>query len=177
VLANETEVLGRLDRGAARAVLSLFERFVDWSHQDKEERYVFPRVIARASPVEASRLVRCFEDHVKERRRLIGMWLHLDGACRGDENGLDRFCANAHRYLLLQREHMEEEEGYVLPLADALLTASDDERIVRGFEDIDLRLGAPHDVEQAVDDLCRRFRVGQPAAGPGHAHRASAPAS
>lgn len=158
-LVQEARLRGRLDARAAHALLHLFEEFVDWSHQDKEELHLFPAMRARATPAEEERLARLFEEHAEERRRLVGMHLHLAGACRGRDASLERFTGNALLYLRLQRTHLAEENLYVLPLAEMLLTPEDDQRILRGFRRIDARFGAPRDLERRVAAMCGRFGV------------------
>jgi hemerythrin-like domain-containing protein len=158
-LAAEARILGSADRRAATALLSLLERLVDWSHQDKEELHLFPHMLARATPEEAERLARVFSDHVKERRRLAAMFLHLDGACLGKEASVDRFITHSLIYQRLQRKHVDAEEHFVLPLAEAILTAADDLRILRGFRQIDERFGSVRRPDEEAALICRRFDV------------------
>lgn len=160
-LACEARVLDNVDGEAATSLLSLLERFVDWSHQDKEELHLFPHMLARVTPEEAERLGSVFDDHARERRRLIGMCLHIEGAIQGKSVSVSRFVTNALIYTRLQRRHVDEEDGYVLPLAETVLTKEDDRRILVGFRQIDRRLGGIGDVRREVNALCRRFDVGE----------------
>ena len=160
-LACEARVLDSIDGEAATSLLSLLERFVDWSHQDKEELHLFPHMLAHVTPAEAERLGGVFDDHNRERRRLIGMCLHLEGAIKGESASVGRFVTNALIYTRLQQRHVDEEDGYVLPLADTVLTREDDQRILLGFRQIDRRLGGVEDVREEVNALCRRFDVGE----------------
>ena len=158
-LTVEARVLGKLDGKAARELLSLFERFVDWSHQDKEELHLFPHMLARATSEEAERLESVFAEHAQERRRLVGMFVHLDGASRGKAAGLDRFITHSLMYQRLQRRHVESEEEFVLPLGEAILTEADDRRILKGYREIDRRLNQLGEVDGRIAALCRRFDV------------------
>jgi hemerythrin-like domain-containing protein len=161
-LTIETRVAGSVDATAARALLHLLERFVDWSHQDKEELHLFPHMLARATSEEAGRLARVFGEHAQERRRLVSMHLHMEGAARGHPASVDRFTTNSLLYQRLQNKHVEAEESFVLPLAEAILTTADDRRIRRGFREIDRRLGAHPRVEENIARLCLRFGLGAP---------------
>jgi len=156
-LTVEARVTGVVDAKAARALLRLLERFVDWSHQDKEELHLFPHLLARATAEEAERLARVFGEHAQERRRLVAMHLHMEGAARGRSASIERFITNSLLYQRLQSKHVEAEESFVLPLAEAILTPADDRRVVRGFREIDRRLGVPRRIEEEVAALCRRF--------------------
>jgi len=146
-------------RSATEEVLSLFEWFVESSHQDKEEQHLFPRLLARSGLDERRRLERLFDDHAAERRRLMGMRLHVEGACQGSSISLDRFAAHAWTYMRLQRDHVVEEDRFVLPLAEALLSPEDDRLIVHGFEQVDARFRHVGDVEGRVAALCEDLAI------------------
>jgi hemerythrin-like domain-containing protein len=161
-LTVETRVTGSLDAKAARPLLHLLERFVDWGHQDKEELHLFPHMLTHATAEEAERLGRVFAEHSQERRRLVSMYLHMEGASRGRSASVDRFITNSLLYQRLQNKHVEAEESFVLPLAQAILTPADDRRIRRGFHEIDRRLGMPKRIEEQVAVLCQRFGLEPP---------------
>lgn len=158
-LTAEARIVGNLDKGAAMTLLSLFERFVDWSHQDKEELHLFPHMLARATQEEAERLASVFDEHVQERRRLVGMCLHMDGACQGRQESVDRFITNSLIFQRVLRKHLSAEDEFVLPLGEAILTAADDRKILRGFREIDERLGNLCRRDEEVSAMCRRFEV------------------
>jgi len=151
---------GELNQKTAAELLHLFEWFVEGSHQDKEERHLFPRLIKGATPTEARRLARLFQDHANERRRLIGMRLQVEGALQGNMSSLDRFAAHAQSYLRLQRGHMIEEDLFVLPLAESVLSPEDDREIVQGYKDIDARSGHLGDVGESIASLGEHFGIG-----------------
>lgn len=118
-------------------------------------------MLARATSEEAERLARVFGEHAQERRRLVAMYMHLDGAARGKAASVDRFIANSLLYQRLQRKHVEAEDEFVLPLAEAILTESDDRRILKGFRRIDARLGASAHIEEEIAAMCRRLGLEQ----------------
>jgi len=159
-LSAEARIVGSLDRAAAAEVLSLLETFIDWAHQDKEELHLFPHMLSHTTPAEAERLARVFADHAQERRRLVGMYANMHGACQGRACNVDRFVDSALSYVRLQRRHVDEEDGYVIPLAESMLTPEDDVRIVDGFSKIDGRVGGDRDLAERVEALCRRCGVG-----------------
>jgi hemerythrin-like domain-containing protein len=162
ILCAETRIVGSLDLRTATELLAVLEAFVDWAHQDKEELHLFPNMLSHASGSEAERLERVFGDHAKERRRLVAMHLHMKGACQGREASVERFSTNALMYLRLQNRHVDEEDAYVLPLAEAMLTPEENALILRAFAQIDARVGSASDVRTQVVDLCRRFGVPPP---------------
>ena len=174
-LSAEARIVGSLDRSAATSALALLETFVDWAHQDKEELHLFPHMLAHATPAEAEHLACVFADHAAERRRLVGMYANMQGACQGRECDVERFVSHALAYVRLQHRHVDEEERYVLPLAGSMLTREDDERIVGGFAKIDARAGGVDDLAERVEALCRRCGVGVPDGEPSYVLRPAPP--
>src|SRR5262245_23587559 len=78
-LASEREQ--RLDAACAAELLALFTHFADGLHQEREERHLFPRLLARArSPLERQAIGRLCGEHEEERRVLARITHGLLGA-------------------------------------------------------------------------------------------------
>ena len=106
------------------------------------------------------RILRLRSEHQLERRHLVGLRHHLEGAVYGDPLSLDFFVDHARRYLDLQRTHMAWEERLLIPLARMHLDAEEDAEMLAGFRRIEAehRPGAfgqnvPPDGEHRVGDL------------------------
>jgi hemerythrin-like domain-containing protein len=123
----------RLDAGAAAEVLALATHFADGLHQEREERLLFPRLLARARSVEErADIGRLCGDHEEERRALARMNHELLAAVYGEAPSVREFRREATRYAALHREHVLHENRVLLPLAETLLTPEDDERVMQG---------------------------------------------
>lgn len=152
---------GRLDAACASELMALFTHFADGLHQDREERYLFPRLLARARSVtERMDIGRLCGEHEQERRMMTRMNQELLGAIYGEHRSLRDFQRESLRYIALHREHLLHENQAVLPLADFLLTPEDDESVMQGFVCLE-REGPQHlkQIFERIQHLCARLGV------------------
>jgi hemerythrin-like domain-containing protein len=158
-LASERDQ--RLDAACAGELLALFTFFADGLHQEREERYLFPRLLARArSPEERMDIGRLCGEHEEERRVMARMNQVLLGAVFGQTQSLREFQRAALRYVAMQRRHLQHENQALLPLAEQLLTREDDEATMQGF--VDLEHGSPQKLKQVferIQYLCGRLGI------------------
>jgi hemerythrin-like domain-containing protein len=151
----------RLDAASAGELLALFTHFADGLHQQREEGYLFPRLLARArSPDERVDIGRLCGEHEEERRAMARMGQVLLGAVFGQTQSLREFQRTALRYVAMQRRHLQHENQELLPLADNLLTTEDDEEVMRGF--VALEREGPQKLKQVferVQALCVRLGI------------------
>lgn len=157
----ESEGRGRLDAENAAELMALFARFADGLHQDREERCLFPRLLARARNVdERLHIARLSGEHEQERRAMGRMNGELLGAIFGEARSLRDFQREAYRYVQLQRGHILYENQALLPLAELLLTRADDETVMQGF--VSLEHEGPvklRRIFERIGALCSRLRV------------------
>ena len=152
---------GHLDAAGAAELLALFTHFADGLHQEREERFLFPRLLARARNVEERvHIGRLCGEHEQERRILRNLNQELLGAIYGHSHSLREFQREALRYVALQREHLFHENQALLPLVDLLLTPQDDETVMQGFAS--LEHGGPEKLKHVIERvraLCARLEV------------------
>jgi hemerythrin-like domain-containing protein len=158
-LAAEREQ--RLDAASAAELLALFTHFADGLHQEREERHLFPRLLARArSALERQAIGRLCGEHEEERRVMARICHGLLGAIYGEMHSLRDFQREALRYVAMQRRHLQHENHELLPLADELLTPEDDESAMQGF--VELEHGSPQKLKhifERIQALCVRLGV------------------
>jgi hemerythrin-like domain-containing protein len=156
-----SEARGRLEAESAAELLALFTHFADGLHQDREERCLFPRLLARARSVgERTDIARMCGEHEQERRAMGSMNRELLGAIFGDARSLHTFQREARRYVWLQRNHVAHENQELLPMAEQLLTRDDDETVMRGF--VGLEQDGPEKLKhifERIAALCARLGV------------------
>jgi len=145
---------------AAAELLSLFESFADGSHQLKEERVLFPRLMQRASAREDDLLHELHLDHGRDRHLMRSMQSNLLGAVHGEPLCLREFVGQASSYVRLHERHMRHENEALFPLAERLLTQGDDLDIVEGFTQLDAQgRTRPEGIRRRIDALCERLGV------------------
>lgn len=130
----DSESRGHLEAEGAGELMALFTHFADGLHQEREERCLFPRLLARARSVtERTDIGRLCGEHEEERRAMARMGRELLGAIYGDACSLQAFQREARRYVQLQANHLQHENRELLPLAEFLLTPEDDRTVMLGF--------------------------------------------
>lgn len=148
----------------ADELLALFESFADGRHQEKEERCLFPELLALADEAQRATLEELLRDHETERAHLQAMRLQLPGAQSAEPLCVRSFVLRASAYLALQRAHMRREQELLFPLAARLLTPQADARAAEGCARIEGGVGDPNGVREVVLALRERVRARSPAA-------------
>lgn len=151
---------GHLPHGNVAGVLSYLEYFADGSHQEKEERALFPRLLHGASIEERLLIGRLFADHEGDRRMLRTLHAELLGATFGEPVRVREFVRHAAEYVRSHREHMAREQTVLFPLADRLLRPGEDEAVQVGFERIEREAHVQVDdptIEELVTSLGTRW--------------------
>lgn len=164
-VSQDAERLGHLEGECAGELLALFAHFADGLHQEREERCLFPRLLARARSVtERTDIGRLCGEHEQERQAMGRMSSEFLGAIYGDARSLRDFLRESRRYVELHRGHVKHENTELLPLAEFLLTPEDDQSILQGFAALEKQ--GPEELRricQRIESLCVRLGVGAPA--------------
>lgn len=123
---------------SAAELLEFFEEFADRVHQEKEERHLFPALLA--SGVAEKRVRALLDEHKGERATLAEMRCNLEGTAYGDPLSRDHFVWHTKQYVMLQREHAADEERYLLPLAEEILSDEAGRRALAGCRETEAEL-------------------------------------
>jgi hemerythrin-like domain-containing protein len=134
---------GELDGEAVERLLAFFEREVDGHHQEKEERVLLPRLLARARGVDLATLRSLADEHALQRKLLTRMRNQIEGASYGEPNSVAVLVRLAKSYVQHQREHSRWEQNVLFPLARRTLGPADDRALRIGFRRLDEVWGAP----------------------------------
>lgn len=160
-VTDDSERRGHLDARSASELLSLFTHFADGLHQEREERCLFPRLLARARSVSERTDIGCLcGEHEIERSTMGRMSQELLGAIYGCPQSLRDFQREARRFVLTQRAHLAHENRELLPLAETLLTPEDDQAIAGWFQAMDREEpGEARDILARIEALCGQLGV------------------
>ena len=164
ILLVRARLEDELDALSISPLLFFFESVVDGLHQDKEEQVLFPVLRKRTTFESDPTFERLLDDHHEDRRKLDQMRVNLEGAAYGDSLSLDFFLVHAKGYLDLQRAHMTEENRWLLPLAERVLSEEDDRKLFAGFNEIE-RVRGVRFIPQARKALARLERRSRLLAG------------
>jgi hemerythrin-like domain-containing protein len=145
------------DAVAALEVLEFLERFADQAHQRKEERVLFPALLAQ--DLLAPRVGELLLEHRGERQALERLHDELLGAALGDSRCRERFAQIAHEYAVAQIAHVSRENCELLPLAEERLDPAGEQQLFAGLREIDAQLGLRPRAhyERALERIARRL--------------------
>lgn len=112
--------------------ISFIETFIDHFHHPKEDEFLFPALCRRTRDADDALRELQF-DHATGPHMLEELKASLARAQTGGIAELDHFADEMERYARVQLEHINMEDGVVMPIARRVLAARDWEEIDRAF--------------------------------------------
>jgi hypothetical protein len=128
--AGAKEAHGRIAKS-----LDFFETFMDRCHNMKEEKVLFPKLEQRGIPKEGGPIGVMLIEHQKEREFLKAIKRSLDGD--ESESVLDE----SKDFAELVKDHVWKEDDTLYPMGKRVLSESDAQKLVIGFDGIEKELG------------------------------------
>lgn len=135
-----------LPDGWWEALLEWLRAFADRNHHAKEEEYLFPALAQGGVPAAGGPVGVMLEEHTEGRALIRTM----------AEGQVDRRTEAARRYVHLLRDHIDKENGVLLPLTEAVLDSQAQLLVARNFEKVEAEQGPMASIEHAeavVDQL------------------------
>ena len=132
-IVEKAEKDGRLDRNAAEKAIDIIRNFADRCHHGKEEDHLFATLVEKGLPRDGGPVGQMLREHDMGRGFVAGMDENLAAASEGDKASLARFVENAHNYVELLRSHIQKEDRVLFPIADRMLDAQDQDRVLSEF--------------------------------------------
>ena len=136
-------------------MLDFWKNFVDRCHHTKEEKYLFPAlqergipagareagagpiVVRRAHHPERSRRAVMLQEHEEGRQRVRAFAEALHQGAPAPGRGARVLAERLEAYVALLRPHIEKENAVLFPLADRVLTAEGQEKLLQAFEKVE----------------------------------------
>jgi hemerythrin-like domain-containing protein len=128
-----------LPEGWWEGLLEWLRAFADRNHHAKEEEYLFPALAQGGVPAAGGPVGVMLEEHTEGRALIRAM----------AEGHVDRRMEAARRYVHLLRDHIDKENGVLLPLTEAVLDSPAQLLVARGFEKIEAEQGLTASIEHA----------------------------
>jgi hemerythrin-like domain-containing protein len=137
-LAVLQTIADRLEQGEAveadkvTALLDFFRVFADECHHAKEEKALFPQLEAKGVPRAGGPIGVMLHEHEEGRALQQQMRLAFSGLSEMANRRL--FRSAARQYIALLRQHICKEDNVLFPMAQHLLTESEDAALVERLE-------------------------------------------
>jgi len=152
LLVHEHEVIGKvLDGAEAEAqrlrrtgevrrerlgkMVDFWKNFVDRCHHTKEEKHLFPALEERGVPGESGPIAVMLQEHEEGRQAVRALAEALQAKTPG--RAAQVLAERLEAYVGLLRPHIEKENNVLFPLADRVLSAGDQEKLLRAFEKVE----------------------------------------
>lgn len=138
-----------------RTILEFLKTFADRCHHGKEEKILFPKLSELGIPVEGGPLGVMVHEHEEGRLLIRNMERALDEKHPSD------FALFAGRYIQLLRDHIAKEDNILFAKAEDVLTADDDEKLLRRFNEIEREMGEDtHErFHKTLESLSRSYHI------------------
>lgn len=137
------------DRSALEWLIAFFKTFGDRCHHFKEEQHLFPALERRGVPRDGGPVGVMLAEHEEGRALLRAM------RPEGGEETAEAIRA----YARLLRAHIDKENGVLFPLADHVLAAEDQQRLLAAFDAVEAEAVGPDIHERLLADLVRLERA------------------
>ena len=167
VLETFENVTDRLEAGktVSNEVLEdsvgFLDRFVDGRHYAKEERALFPLLLAVGEADDKGIVAEILAEHGEIRGQVQALLNDLK-RYRAREPGAEQsLVVHARAYIFLLTQHISREERDLLPMAARLLSDHDDQELAAKFTQIDSEYGAglPERYHHLIDSLAGKVRT------------------
>ncbi|MFM2090632.1 MAG: hypothetical protein RLZZ127_1121 [Planctomycetota bacterium] len=145
----------------ARQALTIVRTFADRCHHGKEEDILFPELEALEPGFGPTAVMR--HEHVIGRAHVAAAQAAIEAADAG------AFAEAASAYIDLLRAHIDKEDGILFPIAQRLLTAEADARILAAYRDVerhDMGDGVHEQMLAVADALADTYGVPRADADP-----------
>ena len=117
--------------------VGFFRNFADKCHHGKEETRLFPALVEHGMPQEGGPVGVMLQEHDQGRAFIRGMSAAAEKYAQGDASVVPALVDNALGYVKLLREHIDKENGALFPMADNMLTESEQSELYDAFEQIE----------------------------------------
>ena len=141
--AQRLEAGERLRPDFFREAIDFVRNFADRCHHAKEEDTLFPRMEARGVPRQAGPLAVMLADHDQGRAYVKAVADAIDAYEGGDASAAIVIADNARGYVYLLRDHIMKEDNILYPMADRVLSPSDQQEMEQRFEQIETEVMGP----------------------------------
>lgn len=136
-LGEKAEGLRLKQRAEAEAALGFLRSFVDAYHHGKEEQHLFKVMEERGVPRDSGLVLHLLKEHGQGRAHVRAMFEAAEPALDGDPEASAKFAQHAREYVTLLRDHIEDEDTNLWPLAESVLTLEDDTRLTHGYAQVE----------------------------------------
>lgn len=117
-----------------KKALDFIRHFADQCHHYKEEKVLFPALEEHGVPRDGGPVGMMLIEHEEGRSYVRGMAAALVQIEDGDPSAANALFENAKNYLRLLREHIQKEDDILFRMADEVIPADEQAKMLQRFE-------------------------------------------
>lgn len=118
-----------------KKALDFFRHFADQCHHIKEEKVLFPALVDHGIPSEGGPVGMMLMEHEEGRALVKSMLAGLSLVETKNRAGAEMLVTSAKAYLRLLREHIQKEDEILFRMADDVIRAGEQKRLLESFEE------------------------------------------
>lgn len=123
-----------MDLDLVAQMVDFFRNFADRCHHAKEEGYLFPLLIERGLPRDEGPVHVMLTEHDQGRAHVRAIAAEVEQPTEADKQVI---AAHLAEYVALLRAHIGKEDNVLFPLADQLLSVTEQETLHADFERVE----------------------------------------
>jgi len=121
--------------------LEFIRTFADRCHHGKEEDSLFPLLEERGVPKKGGPIGIMLSEHDEGRKFVRGIAEGLAEYEKGNNKAKEEIIGSARSYIQLLTQHIQKEDNVLFPMAEHLLSADEQQELLKRFEEISTRIG------------------------------------
>jgi hemerythrin-like domain-containing protein len=138
------------------SAVDFFRGFTDGCHHAKEEEKLFPALEQRGVSRQGGPIAMMLAEHEQGRRYVRTMAEAASRYSKGDKSAATALIQNGRGYVGLLRQHIAKEDGILFPMADRVLSDTEQNKLFEEFEVIERERTGPGEHERyhhVLDEL------------------------
>jgi hemerythrin-like domain-containing protein len=137
-------------------VVDIIKNFADGLHHAKEEELLFPKLEEKGFSASQGPVAVMLHEHVEGRNFVKGIVDNIDLYKHGSREAMKDILVNMLGYADLLRNHIAKENNILFRMADKVLSANEQDKLVSKFEEIENNRkpgSAPSDYISSIKEL------------------------
>lgn len=126
-----------LDVKRLEQIVDFFKNFADKCHHAKEEKLLFPSLTTKGMPVQGGPIGVLLQEHDIGRRYISGILEGIKKYSSRVADAKEEISNNCLGYIELLRQHIYKENNVLFPMAENLLSDSEQKELLEDFEEIE----------------------------------------
>lgn len=119
------------------SIVDFLKNFADVNHHGKEEKLLFPLLESRGIPRKGGPIGVMMNEHIQGRSYIAAISEDIISYSAGNYFAAEAIASNMNNYIHLLGNHVQKEDNILFPMADRVISESDDSELYARFEAVE----------------------------------------